>query len=216
MTDQNPTWPPPSGVTSPTVPHNSQVFTLNASILIHAPASFIFNILLDTSTYPEWCTFIPKVDVISHSNSTQDAHLELGTKMIFHACMGAPGSSTRATPLVVTDLSTPESLSTYIPLDTLVSEPVYTSDPSTVYRVAWASDKTSAFDVGPTAERFHEVIVRGEDKCEVRTWECMGGKVAHVVKWMYQGTLQTKFVEWCRDLREFGERRWVEENDGHS
>jgi hypothetical protein len=125
--------------------------------------------------------------------------------------MGAPGSSTHATPLVVTDISTPAQPSAYIPDDTLASDPTYTSDLSIVYRVAWAGDKSSTFTVGPSTERFHEIIVRSEQQCEVRTWECMGGAVAHVVKWMYKSTLEAKFGDWCRELKSYGERKWEQE-----
>lgn len=215
MHDHTSTWPPgtPSGVSTPTVPRSSQVFAIHASTTINAPAAFIFKILLNTTTYPEWCTFIPKVDIDSQAND-EEALLKVGSRIIFHACMGTPGSSTRATPLVVTDISTPAQPSAYVPEDTLASDPTYTSDLSIVYRVAWASDRSSAFSVEPSAERFHEVIVRGEQQCEVRTWECMGGAVAHVVKWMYKSTLEAKFSDWCWELKDYGERKWEKEKDG--
>ncbi|KAF2034597.1 hypothetical protein EK21DRAFT_55892 [Setomelanomma holmii] len=209
MSSQPTTWPPQSGLTTPTVPLKTQVFSLHASTTIHTPASFIFAILLDTSTYPDWCTFIPKVDIVSPSPNS--GILTSGMKITFHACMGAAGSSTRPTPLVVTDISTPTNPSEYIPASTLTSDPTYTSDLSTVYRVSWASDKSSSSAVGPSTERFHEVLVWGEEECKVRTWECMGGAVAHVVKWMYKGTLEGKFESWCAELKGYGERKWGEE-----
>jgi hypothetical protein len=115
------------------------------------------------------------------------------------------------THLRVTDLSTPSNPSSYIPTATLSAEPTYTADLSTVYRVAWADDKRHAWEVGPTVERFTEVIVRGEHECEVRTWECQGGAVAHVVKWMYKGVLERKFSQWGEELRVFGQAMWLKE-----
>lgn len=58
---------------------------------------------------------------------------------------------------------------------------------------------------GLRGERFHEIIVTGENQCEVRTWECMGGVLARAVKWMYASTLQQRFKEWCEDLKRASE-----------
>ncbi|KAF2680261.1 hypothetical protein K458DRAFT_421488 [Lentithecium fluviatile CBS 122367] len=125
--------------------------------------------------------------------------------------MDPTSSKSFPTHLIVTDISTPSQPSNYIPLSTLTSESTYTSDLSTVYRVAWAGDKTGLLPSGPNTERFHEVIVKGEELCEVRTWECMGGVLAHAVKWMYRKTLETRFAEWCGELKGYGEKRWREE-----
>jgi hypothetical protein len=88
---------------------------------------------------------------------------------------------------------------------------VYTANLSQVYRVAWKNDKADFFAWGLNVERFHEVIVRGTEQCEVRTWEVIGGVLAHITKWLYRTTLDQKFDEWCADLKAFGEKNWAEE-----
>jgi hypothetical protein len=211
---ENNAWPPKEGISTPTVSASDRVLTITASAQINAPASFVFDILLDTSTYPEWCTFVPKVVIDSQPEGTSNnAILRPGTKFTFHAVMGTPGSKPTPTHLLLSDLSTPSTPSSYISLEGLQAGkfPGYTPDLSTVYRVAWKGDKVDFFAKGLNTERFHEVIVRGEEQCEVRTWEVMGGVLAHTVKWMYGRVLGRKFEDWCGDLRGFGERRWQED-----
>ena len=87
--------------------------------------------------------------------------------------------------------------------DTLAADPTYMTDLQSVYRVAWASDKNGMFDVGPVAERFHEVIVRGDEVCEVRNWECQGGLVAHMVKWIFGATLNQEVSDVDADRLRF-------------
>lgn len=214
------TWPPDEGVSTPTVSAQEKVFAITGSAHVNAPASFIFTILLDTSTYSEWCTFVPKVvidaqpsDVIQHDGGNiqeKSSMLQLGSKFTFFAVMGAPGSKQTPTHLIISDMSTPSEPSSYIPSATLEASPSYTANLSNVYRVAWKGDKIDFFAKGLNTERFHEVIVRGQEQCEVRTWEVMGGVLAHTVKWLYRKTLDKKFDEWCAELKAFGERRWAE------
>lgn len=212
-------WPPEEGVSTPTVSVQERVFAVTGSAQINAPASFVFDILLDTSTYSQWCTFIPRVIVDAQpSNGTQHVGsaddkspvLKLGTKFTFLAVMGNAGSKQTPTHLFISDMSTPSTPSSYVPPATLEASPVYTADLSTVYRVAWRGDKIDFFAKGLDTERFHEVIVTGQEQCEVRTWEVMGGVLAHTVKWLYRKTLNKKFDEWCAELKMFSERRWAE------
>lgn len=215
-------WPPREGVSTPTVPVQESVFATTGSARINAPASCVFDVLLDTSTYSEWCTFVPKAVVDEQPSPTaqsstnkansKSAVLRLGTRFTFFAVMGNPGSKQTPTHLIISDMSTPKEPSSYIPAATLEACPVYTSELSKVYRVAWKGDKIDFFAKGLNTERFHEVIVRGEEECEVRTWEVMGGVLAHTVKWLYRKTLNRKFDEWCIELKHFAENRWARES----
>lgn len=215
-------WPPKEGVSTPTVSIQDSVLAVTGSAQINAPASFVFGILLDTSTYSEWCTFVPRVVVDEQPSSPvrssigeaeKSEVLRLGTKFTFLAVMGSPGSKQTPTHLIISDLSTPSAPSSYIEPATLNASPVYSEDLSNIYRVAWKGDKVDFFAKGLNTERFHEVIVRGQERCEVRTWEVMGGMLAHTVKWLYKKTLDKKFDEWCTDLKAFSEKRWVEQQN---
>lgn len=211
-------WPPKEGVSTPTVSVRDSVFAITGSAQINAPAPFVFDILLDPSSYPEWCTFVPKV-VIDEQPTSDDTNgtaavLSLGTKFTFYAVMGSPGSKQTPTHLLISDMSTPSAPSSYIPSATLEGSAVYTSDLSNVYRVAWKGDQVDFFAKGLNTERFHEVIVRGEEQCEVRTWEVMGGVLAYAVRHMYRKTLDQKFDDWCLELKTFAESRWAGKKQG--
>lgn len=106
------------------------------------------------------------------------------------------------TPLYVTDLSTPESPSDYVPESLLKGKDAGTfmADLGRVYRVAWTTEG-GFLARGLKSERFHEVVVLGENECEVRTWECLGGVLARAVKWFYGETLMEKFGVWVGDLK---------------
>jgi hypothetical protein len=111
------------------------------------------------------------------------------------------------TQLRVTDISTPEEPSRYIPQEVLDSEEAYASDLGKVYRIVWTTEGNFVA-MGLKTERFHEIIPLGDgDECQVRTWECQGGILARAVKFYYKDVLKTKFEEWCEDLKREAERR---------
>lgn len=211
---------PPKEITTPTVSAQNGVLSVTGSALINAPASFVFDILLDTSTYPEWCTLVPKITVTEQpASAARPASSQLGdispiiqqgTKLTLHAVMGSPGSKQTPSHMIVSDVSTPSSPSSYIPSAILDAFPVYTADLSRVYRVAWTGDKIDFTGRNMNVERFNEVIVRGEEQCEIHSWEVMGGVLAYAVRWLYQKTLNRKFDEWCTGLKAHAERKWAE------
>jgi hypothetical protein len=128
----------------------------------------------------------------------------LGTRFMLHPLMDLkkPDKDT-PTQLRITDLSTPEAPYTEY-LGELLQDASFTQDLSSVYRIAWKGEG-GFLSMGLQTERFHEVIVRGENECEVRTWEVMSGPVAYTVKWMFAGNLRGKFELWCADLKKRGE-----------
>ncbi|KAK5171757.1 uncharacterized protein LTR77_003393 [Saxophila tyrrhenica] len=206
--DTSATWPPASGLTTPFVPREESLMTLAASTRIYAHASVVFDTVLDVSNYGKWNSFCPKVTIAQQPDSLAGSQkLELGTSFVFHVIMDSnKPQSQNATQLKVSDISTPSSDSAYIPQETVEKDGSYTSDPSKVYRIGWRSDG-GLISKGLRAERFHEVIVLGDNECEVRTWENQAGVLVHIVKWMYQKTLEGKFKMWCNDLKKFCEEK---------
>ncbi|KAK0279014.1 hypothetical protein LTR35_008749 [Friedmanniomyces endolithicus] len=185
-------WPPSAGLSTVNVPRKDAILPVFASTRIQAPAHRVFDALLRGEGEPQ---------------SPLAAMLRLGTSFTFYVVMNAAKpASTTETGLRVSDFSTPDHPSAYIPQATLDSDGSYTADLRRVYRVAW---KTEGGFVarGLRSERFHEVIAVGEDECEVRTWEVMGGVLALTVKWMYKQTLMEKFRLWCSDLKKYCELR---------
>lgn len=129
--------------------------------------------------------------------------------MDFYVIMdAAKPEKTTQTGLMVTDISTPQNPSDYVDTETRENDGTYTADLSSVYRVSWKAHGGFA-SKGLRSERFHEIIVKGDNECEVRTWEVMGGLLAYTVKWMFQKTLDEKFKLWCEDLKKYSEERNV-------
>ncbi|KAK6436381.1 hypothetical protein LTR95_007424 [Oleoguttula sp. CCFEE 5521] len=198
------TWPPSEGLSTPTVALRDSLLTLSASTNINASAALVLDILRATPQYKDWNTWCPDVTFESQPADAPAADtLNNGTVFTFHVIMDASKpTKTTATRLVVTDISTPEHPSDYISSTSVDSMKAYTSDLSTVYRISWKGD--GGFP-GLRSERFHEIIIRGDKQCEVRTWEVMGGVLARTVKWFYQKTLNEKFELWCSDLKKRSE-----------
>jgi hypothetical protein len=207
MSDVSSKWPPASGLGTPTVPREQATLTISSSIMINAPASVVFDVVCETAKYPNWNSQCPSA-VIHHQPSGTPADSTIlikGTSFTFNVLMDAKKpNKVQPTQLLVTDISTPDHPSDYIPVETLTSDPSYTSDLKTLYRISWKSEG-GFVSRGLRTERFHEIIIRGEDACECRTWEIMGGPLASMVKWLYQTTLTKWFKTWCEELKKASE-----------
>ena len=201
-------WPPADGPTTVNVPRQQATLITCASIRINAPAELVWQVLLDVPNYGAWNNFCPKVTVHSQPDGTDanEKGLRKGTSFTFHVVMDS-NKPTKETPtqLKVNDVSTPQNPSEYISAEAL-KDPGYTADLSKVYRISWSCEG-GFVSRGLKTERFHEIIVLGENECEVRTWENQGGMLASTVRWFYKKTLDEKFKLWCDDLKKYSEQK---------
>lgn len=203
-------WPPTTGLTSKIVPRQDAVLTLSHSTLVQAPASLVFDTVLRAANYPKWNTWVPAAHIFSQPEPTDALDcMRIGSTMQFDVVMNAdkPNSITK-TPLKVVDICTPSAPTSYLSPD-LLADPTFTEDLSKVFRVSWTGNG-GMYAVGMKLERFHEVIIRSENECEIRTWEIMGGMLARVVKMMYEGTLNAKLSLWCSDLKQHCEELYID------
>jgi hypothetical protein len=131
--------------------------------------------------------------------------MSIGCTMRFTVVMNAdkPNDVT-LTPLKVVDICTPSSPTSYLTPE-LLEDPTFTADLSKVHRVSWTGNG-GMYAFGMKLERFHEVVVTGENECEVRSWEVMSGILSRVVKLMYEDTLKGKVGVWCEDLKKYCEK----------
>jgi hypothetical protein len=122
-----------------------------------------------------------------------------------------PDSKT-TTSLRVCDISTPSSPSSYLSPQ-LLDDPSFTADLGKVYRVSWTGNGGW---MAPwlKLERFHEVVVKKEGECEVRSWEVMGGVLARVVRGLYAEVLREKMALWCKDLKSWSEMNYPDGDRG--
>ncbi|KAJ5396678.1 hypothetical protein N7509_004791 [Penicillium cosmopolitanum] len=210
MTLENPT---NTDRPTPTITPESASLHLGSSIFINAPST---RSLTDTSTWPSWNSFVPRVTIRSqpdtptstsadtdpNTSTTAPAPLspilQKGTKVTFHVRMDP--NSTKPQPatdagLIVTEYEAPNA------------------ETGTAGRIVWASDFEAAGTMPPsllTAERVHEIKdVKAEEGgvsgTEVRNWELQVGWLVYVVKWMYGAQLRVNFDLWVNDLKGFVE-----------
>ncbi|CAL5869276.1 uncharacterized protein PFLUO_LOCUS3504 [Penicillium psychrofluorescens] len=195
---------------TPNIPASSAILQIGSSILIAAPSSKIWAALTDTSTWPSWNSFIPRVTIRSQPDtpldndnnnpSTLSPVLQLGTRLTFHVCMDPTSSQPQVATLahhVITEFVPPDAAK------------------GTTGRICWASDFDVPGTMGPsllTAERVHELkdveITEGENVLrgtEVRNWTCQVGWLVYVVRWMYGERLHQNFELWVQDLKNYVE-----------
>lgn len=169
------------------------VLYMSAGININTPASHVFDILIHTKSWPEWNSFCPAVTITSKppESGISDDMLQMNAKMAVQVRM-TPTSSLRTSNMSVTRLDTP---------------PTANGEQST-YTVCW-----KAVDMPEFLLRANRTLQcrsePGSSTCEFRTFEIMAGAIAHVVKAMYGKTLQDRFEDMARDLKEYAERTWI-------
>jgi hypothetical protein len=202
------TWPPSQGLSTVVVPRKEAILVSAASIKIKAPASLVFDIVRNANDYSKWNTWIPRVTIETQpEEDLKDSQvLNLGTLFTYHVVMDSnkPSKVTDVT-LRVTDISTPENPTHYVPED-LLQDGSFTADLQKVYRISWSSEG-GLVSMGLKTERFHEIVFTGENECEVRTWENQGNFLARTVKWLYEKTLASKFEGWMVELKKYSEEK---------
>ncbi|KNG45557.1 hypothetical protein TW65_07808 [Stemphylium lycopersici] len=193
-------WPPPIGLTTKIVPRKDAILTISYSTVVHASAPQVFETILRVADYSAWNTWIPAARIVTQppeadADPSNLSHMRIGSTMEFEVVMNAdkPDSITR-TQLKVVDICTPSSPTSYLTPD-ILEDPSFTADLDKVYRVSWTGNGGMG-GMAPKLERFHEVIVRGNNECEVRSWEIMTGVVSRIVKFMYEDTLKEKVGLW--------------------
>jgi hypothetical protein len=204
---ENMAWPPSIGLTTQIVPRKDAILQLSYSTTVSAPAPLVFDAILNVAEYPSWNTWVPSARILKNPTTSEPdldpndfTHMRIGSIMTFDVVMDAnKPNKVQPTPLRVVDICTPSAPTSYIS-PALLEDPTFTADLSKAYRVSWTGHG-GMYAFGLNLERFHEVIIIGENQCEVRSWEIMSGPLARVVKLMYQDTLMGKVKLWCEDLK---------------
>lgn len=190
---------------TPNITPSDAVLHVHSARLIDAPSSTVWDVLIDTSTWPSWNTFVPRVTIREQPGSNPTAEtplspvLQQGTKMTFHVHMDPSSSSEQDVPLVV---------ATFTPPDMATRQPG---------RIVWTNDESASGAIPGwllRAERVHEVEEvevadtngQVQTRTEVRNWEAQVGYLVYVVRWMYASTLKRNFEAWVGDLQQYVER----------
>lgn len=197
-------WPPGNGLTSIVVPRPA-ILSIFSSTLISAPAPLILLTLRSVFNYGAWNEFVPKIHIHSQPAAVAEAESELlhvGTSFTEYVVMDSSRpKNVTPTQLRVTDISTPEHPSEYVPQDIIEHDGSYEKDQNRVYRICWSLEGGFVAR-GLKSERVSEVIDLGNGTSEYRTWENQGGVLARVVKWKFEKILNDKFALWCAGLKQ--------------
>lgn len=173
---------------TPTVTHGK--FSILGSARINASAETIYNTIVDTSTWPKWSTFVPKVDITS-----QPSGIDPDSKLLFEGtCMKLRVNMTSTSKSSATERVTP-----------LSPRPIVADPPGTKYEVGWRAEMAPSWVLA--AHRINEIVTTDDPfTCEYRSYETMAGFAASIVKLVHGQHLTDRFNDWTRDLKEYCEK----------
>ena len=193
---------------TPNIACSDTILYITSSIFTYAPCQTIWETLIDTSTWPSWNTFCPRVTIRDQPQQpaatgdqtapTLSPVLQQGTRMTFHVHMDPASQEEHDVHLVVTEFQPPNAT---------MRKPG---------RIAWGVDSTESGTLPQfllRAERVHEIAEVEREEAdgtrragtEVRNWEVEAGCVAYVVRWKYGEVLQGFFETWVHDLKGYVE-----------
>ncbi|KAL2846978.1 hypothetical protein BJY01DRAFT_213068 [Aspergillus pseudoustus] len=203
---------------TPNIPSALAVLRIQSSILVDAPIDQVWTALTDTSTWPSWNKFVPRVTIREQPASTDNASptLSPGSRFTFHVNM-YPDAETPADSATARQLGDVNLRDTYLKIieyEALTPASSFKASPSQKRkaRIVWASDAAADGYIMSsllTAERVHELSEvqcdDGKTRTEVRNWESQIGYLAYVVRWMFEGRLRGNFAVWESGLKGYVE-----------
>ena len=160
-------------------------FTVRATTTISQPPQSVLDALLETSTWPEWNNFVPRVSI---SHPSKDTHrLHPGTLFTEHVDMAGRGRSTIVKmKLLMTTLDELDESS------------------RRGFRVIWLGKGYPPWAL--RTERVHEIYEEAEGRGTIYdVYETFSGPLAWAVKFFVGHTLVKRFGQWNAELRAFVE-----------
>jgi hypothetical protein len=165
-------------LSTPHHPSESALFSIYSTSTISAPASKVHAILLDSTTYPKWNSFCPRLTM-----PPDQPKLAVGVRLTEHYYMRGHGKWPPG----------PQGMEV-VNVDDHVSE-------GTGYRIVFRNTSWPTWLLW--SERVQEVRDSGKG-CVYVTWDTFGGPLAHVVK-LGSSLLVARFWDWADDLKNFAE-----------
>ncbi|KAL8937525.1 MAG: hypothetical protein Q9211_003646 [Gyalolechia sp. 1 TL-2023] len=167
-------------------------FTVRAVTSINAAPSTVLHHLLDTSNYPSWNNFVPRVTLLhkpgKSSNSDDVPKLEEGVLFTEHVDMYGHGK--------------PSGLVKMTLLLTTVEEVEDNGRKS--YKVVWLGKQYP--DWALRTERVHAIVCNDDGTCTYDVWETFSGPLALLVRIFLGGTLVERFKQWNQELKRYSEQ----------
>ncbi|KAF2153963.1 hypothetical protein K461DRAFT_119521 [Myriangium duriaei CBS 260.36] len=167
---------------------------------IHARAEVIYDAIVNTSTWPDWSTFVPLVNITSQPPDVDPGSKLMvnGTDMTFTVHMSASfktKSAERGGPVP--------------------PRPNAGDAPGTRYHVGWEGKGIPTWLLH--AQRINEIITTADPNvCEYKTWETFDGLLVPMLKMTNGKNLETMFVTWTKDLKGYCEKQQQQGSGGKS
>lgn len=190
-------------IPTPFYPSSQMSFSVVSRIHIAAPAAVVASTILDASKWGEWNSFVPSIQWINQSTSTQypaglsmpagGKSLRVGDRFTMFVNMpGAPLSS--LTEAQIAGMTQNKEVVSHV-------EALFPSkeEGREGFRICWKADGGFAGLV--KAERVQECVQLADGGCEWVTWESFGGWLGAVVRLAVGGKLIERFGDWGRDLK---------------
>jgi len=177
------------GRATPTIPDGG-LFSAIGETHINASPQVVYDAVVDTTRWPEWNTFVPKVGITSQRPEDKDSKgLTLDASITLHVHMTSSFKTLSKEKV------------------NILEGPPKESDPAgTIYRIDWINESNPLVPrFMLAAERVNEIEVVGDGTCLYRTWETFTGPYARIVRWKFEQTLNERFDDWVRDLQKYCE-----------
>lgn len=177
-------------IATPTYPTGG-LFSALTTVTIRAPLSTLLDLSLETTSWPEWNSFVPKAVIISQPAPTSHSatKLEVGTKVTFHNRMKRDGP-----------------LSSQHSDHQVVSIKEFERDGGKGWSIVWRTIGIPGGEWMLRAERVQELSERkaedGSTVVEYRTWGTFGGPMAYLLSWMgVKNDIVDRFEDWAEGLK---------------
>ncbi|KAF2020121.1 hypothetical protein BU24DRAFT_419692 [Aaosphaeria arxii CBS 175.79] len=168
------------------------VISVKTQVTIKAPAREVWETLIDTSTWPQWNSFIPKAEIVNKQEQPPEGepqYWKMDQQRKFTAIVAGMKQH---------------------PMQKVVAfeEPDPSATGPKAYRICWAVQGYPHFLLNTYRfNEINEVEEEGETYCIYRTGEEQFGPLAHVIKRTIGGQIENGIKAWAEDLKKFMENQ---------
>ena len=161
-------------------------FTVRAVATTRATPTEVLDSLVDTSKYPVWNNFVPKIDLPSSSHGRLAADV-LFTEHVDMFGQGKPSGLVKVTLLMTTLQEKDEH------------------NGSKSFEVVWLSKTYPSWAL--RSERVHKISCDDQGITTYDVWETFSGPLAILVRLFVGSALVKRFKQWNEELRDYTEAR---------
>ncbi|KAI0047383.1 hypothetical protein FA95DRAFT_1559102 [Auriscalpium vulgare] len=158
------------------------VFTVHSSIIIEAPRSTVWGVLLDFASYKEWNPFVRSQIAYDHSKTP-----------LVHTQSLAVGHTLRM------DVHIPPTMDDKV--SSQHSDEIVTVVDHEACRIGWRYQPPALLSYGLHCERIQALSELEDGRTHYETWETFGGPVAYVLRATMEKDLRKSFDAMAAGLK---------------